>query len=449
MNISFDRLSICSRAFNDFTILYDLQNKTILRLENVAADIWKCICSTNIVTDKDIVDTIANDYDCETDMIREDVIDFLDDLYSNGIISIDGIIKKVNPTANNSDGTFDDYEGIIIQELTESDQLYSATIEMTYSCNEKCIHCYAHYPSSSPSHNCTLHDYKHILDELNELNCMHLAFTGGDPFMHDAFLDVFRYSRKLGFVCDIFTNGLYLYDNPKVVNEIIQLMPRAFFISLYGSSPEIHDNVTQTKGSFEKTISIAQLLKSKGIPVVFNIMVLTINCNDLPNMISLSKTLGIEYRWSLSIINRNDGDSSPMNYFVSDKRKIQQCFQSANDKIYSFDKPVFGNEFDEYMCGAGISTISIAPDGTIFPCVSLKVPLGNIKDSSIESSWNSKRRIKLRNSLKWTNTEKCFDCNYRSICPHCPGISQSETGNMLSCNKCDFTVAECLYGLLE
>ena len=169
----------------------------------------------------------------------------------------------------------------LIHEMQERDQLYSVTFEMTYACNERCIHCYANYPEDSDTAKViSVSKYKELLDELYEMNCLHVAFTGGDPFMYKGFLEVFLYARTKGFVCDIYTNGQYLADHYDVMECILRQRPRAFYISLYGSKSEVHDGVTAVQGSFEKTVRTINKLKANDIPVVLNIMLLSVNSDD-------------------------------------------------------------------------------------------------------------------------------------------------------------------------
>lgn len=39
MKIAYSKNDICSRAYDDFTVIYDLRNRNILRLQDVAADV--------------------------------------------------------------------------------------------------------------------------------------------------------------------------------------------------------------------------------------------------------------------------------------------------------------------------------------------------------------------------------------------------------------------------
>lgn len=446
MTIELDNIDISFRDYEDFIIIYNLITKEILRLEDVAADIWRVIAN-GAATLNEIVDSITKIYDCNSADVETDIQEFIKALYQSNVIRINGQYIQNEPQGEEAvQNDSLDYEGTIIQEMQRRNQIYSVTFEMTYKCNERCIHCYANYPTGSDTDRViSPGEYKKILDELYDMNCMHIAFTGGDPFVYDGFFDVFSYARKKGFVCDIYTNGQYLADHQDVMNQIISLRPRAFYISLYGSNASVHDSITSVPGSFDKTINTIYLLKKKNISVVLNIMILSNNCRNAREIVELAKSLNVEFRVGMSLIYKNDGDSSPMDYFIRDKEEIKRVLQIVRENFYSMDVPADSIKEGESICGAGSTALSIAPDGNVYPCISLKVCLGNIFESSISDIWKSKTRINLKDSLKWENAEDCMKCQSKNECPHCIGISNAENGDMFSCNTCDRLIAECLH----
>lgn len=449
MRITYSKNDICTRSYTDFSIIYDLKNQNILKLQDVAADVWQLIVDNNDIDFIDIVKNITEIYECDNEDVEGDLESFIEELFVSGIVAIDKNYFDVKTCENENVDEIEDYEGQIISELGEYNQIYSVTIELTYDCNERCVHCYANYPTEEMhTELVSAEKYKDVIDELFAMKCLHLAFTGGDPFLYKDFFDVFQYSRDKGFVCDIFTNGLHLYHNENMLERILELRPRAFYISLYGSNPETHDYITKVEGSFKKTTEVIKKIKASDIPVVLNIMVLNTNCNDIQGIISLAEELDVEYRISMSIINRNDGNTTPNNYRVNDSETITGILEIVNQKLYSMDKKYSTFKRGEYLCGAGVTSVCISPNGTVFPCVSLKTPLGNIFEDSLLTCWNGEKRARLRSSLRWENTKKCSDCKYSEACLHCAGISQAETGDMLSCNECDKAIAKCRYNLV-
>ena len=447
--VSVNKFDVSYRNYDDFVVIYNLRTKEIFKFEDVAADILTIINSKCSIELEMIIDNILEIYECDRAEISEDIADFINQLFELGIVMIDGKYCEKRVGFNNVNQRMDDdFEGRIINLIYKKGLLYSMTFEMTYACNERCIHCYANYPQNSDKKMViNIEKYKEIIDELYEMRCMHIAFTGGDPFMYKGFEEIFVYARTRGLVCDIYTNGLYLADNNDVLERIIQLRPRALYISMYGASADVHDMVTTVRGSFDKTVNTVKALCRANISVVLNIMLLSVNCDQLSNIIKLAKQLGAEYRIGMSLIYRNDGDSSPMQYFIDDKDKIKELLMQNTENIYSIDSPIGEENMSDRLCGAGTTTLAISPDGQIYPCISLKMPLGNIMKDTIHSVWNSDKRKNLKELLSYDKAEECKKCRHKKYCAHCPGISLAESGDLYSCNTCDKTIAECVHEL--
>ncbi|WP_204365319.1 SPASM domain-containing protein [Chitinivibrio alkaliphilus] len=147
----------------------------------------------------------------------------------------------------------------------------------------------------------------------------------------------------------------------------------------------------------------------------------------------------------MNLINKNNGDNSPSQLFLDDEGKIKEVLRVAENHLFSMDIPVVqGKNISGSICGAGTTSLTISPDGTVYPCVSLKTPLGSVIESSVQDIWNGEIRASLVKSLVWENTVECKTCEVADNCPHCVGISQAENGSPFTCNHCDRMVAEAI-----
>ena len=443
--ITFKKLDIIFRDLDDVIIIKNIRLNEILTLENVSADIWRYIASKPNVEFIDLATHISNIYNIGTSDIINDIELFIDELYKSGVILINGkyfdhhLANKTSIQHHQQD-----IEGQIIKLYQTRDIVSSVTFELTYSCNEKCIHCYANYPNNSnKKRKLTLKQLQNVINDLFQMKCMHISFTGGDPFMFADFVDLFEYARNLGFSCDIYTNAVYLADHPDILTRILSLKPQAIFISLYGADAETHESITNTPNTFNKTISSIKAIRDAGTPVILNIMLLKNNVDKLNSIISLVKELNVEYRIGMSLIYKNDGNDSPMNYFINNKDAIKKVLTIERQRFFSIDQQI-GNNNRDFFCNAARTSLAISPDGTVYPCISLKIIMGNICNESISGIWRSEQRIKLLSYLSWENAKQCKECKHLDKCPHCIGISQSETGDMFSCNTCDKMIAECM-----
>ncbi len=73
-------------------------------------------------------------------------------------------------------------------------------------------------------------------------------------------------------------------------------------------------------------------------------------------------------------------------------------------------------------CAAGVSGLTIRPDGTMNPCRRLNIPIGNLRKDSIRDIWaTSEVLCSLRDKSKYKG--KCGKCNRWANCRGCRAIA--------------------------
>ena len=221
--ISYNSLDVIFRDLDDVIIIKNVRCNEIMTLENVSADIWRFLSSKGRVEFIEIVANISELYDISQDDIEE----FINVLYEEGVIMVnDSYYIPTSEESTQSKRSQEDFEGQIMQIYQDKGLIYSVTFELTYACNEKCIHCYANYPTdSNKEHPLTINQIKKVISDFHKMKCMHITFTGGDPFMFKEFTDLFVYTRNMGFSCDIFTNGVYLSEHSEELSVILAHKP--------------------------------------------------------------------------------------------------------------------------------------------------------------------------------------------------------------------------------
>lgn len=442
----YNKFHVAFRDYNDFIVLYSLVAHKVMVLEKVAADIWRAIACAGASSVDGIVSYLKTKYDVEGSDVANDVSGFIASLIDAGVLNCENVLASI---VSGDEGAFDsswgDGEGRIVAKLKERDQLFTAMFEMTYRCNEKCVHCYV--DQTPRTENLSESKCREVLDQLEEMGCLHLMFSGGDPFLHPSFMKIYDYARAKGFVCDIFTNGQYLYDHPEVLQTVIKSLPRAMFISLYGADANTHDTITQIQGSFEKTTAVARKLVSSGIPVVFNVMLMNSNAGQMDEIVALIKDIGADYRVGLSYVYANNGSSAPMRHFVNDKSVLKRVLSMTEKRALSQDGIISEKKRapEDSLCGACETAICIDPFLDVYPCVSLKIKLGSLLLQKVREVWCGENRLSLVEKLKWKNIPDCHCCHLNNYCQHCASMSVDETGDPIACNACDKLIAESLW----
>jgi molybdenum cofactor biosynthesis enzyme MoaA len=76
------------------------------------------------------------------------------------------------------------------------------SIEVTRRCPLECQHCYNNLPmgdQEARSREMTTEEHFRMLDELVEMGCFWLLYTGGEIFVRKDFLEIYTYAKKKGF----------------------------------------------------------------------------------------------------------------------------------------------------------------------------------------------------------------------------------------------------------
>ena len=138
-------------------------------------------------------------------------------------------------------------------------------------CNITCVNCYI---ESSPTNDAlvylTADEVSDYLDQLDarKWNVREIAFTGGEPFMNPACLEMLERSLARGYDVLVLTNAMAPMMRPKTKAGIADLVARygtkiTFRISLDHHAAVVHDT-ERGVGAFEKTMRGMEWLASVG-----------------------------------------------------------------------------------------------------------------------------------------------------------------------------------------
>ena len=75
------------------------------------------------------------------------------------------------------------------------------------------------------------------------------------------------------------------------------------------------------------------------------------------------------------------------------------------------------------ICAAGKSTMAIECNGTVYPCMLLRHPLGNLLTQSLKEIWENALFLKILRSVKEENLIFCENCKYKNYCMFCYGYN--------------------------
>jgi AdoMet-dependent heme synthase len=304
----------------------------------------------------------------------------------------------------------------------------SVHLDITYRCNERCVHCYLDHDDRGEMSTAEIED---VLNQLSDAGVFFLTLSGGEVLMRRDFFEIVEHARRLLFNVKVKTNGVMIRE-PQA-RRIRELGVEQVQISVYSHRPEIHDAITKLPGSLKRTIDAIRFLKSQGLKVVIANVLMAGNFFDNTGVMTLAKELGVSYTLDPTITPKMDGDTSVLKLRIPGS-DLKQVFRSqelvGNVEEFCAPPPAPGEDImDGLPCSAGHTACYISPYGDVFPCVQFPLPSGNLRRQKFAEIWQNSPQLNEVRSIRARDLPTCSTCAHVGTCTRCPGLAYME-GNM-------------------
>lgn len=332
---------------------------------------------------------------------------------------------------------------------TEIPWLNNLQIELTDSCNERCIHCYMPESLKKQSKEMDFDTVKDLLVQYRAMNGVKVVFSGGEIFLHKDLFKILNLCKKLGLFILLQTNLLVLTS--KILDSLKNLRIFNIQVSLYSTDSAIHDSITTKKGSCSRTMRNIKRLVEADIPIIISCPVMKQNFDSIAQLQDFADNLGVEVYYDYILMAQSDGSTENLNHRISlrqtrsmidflleHKDTFRKNIETATNSIDLLSKQ-FARRRN--ACSILSSGLCISPEGTVYPCPGWKdFSLGNIAQSLLSSIWlSSEKAQKLRAVDMESDFEKCQNCTLHNFCDMCAVYNYNESGDMYHVAKrfCD------------
>ncbi len=287
-----------------------------------------------------------------------------------------------------------------------------------WKCNQKCKFCYAAGQSYSGVREMSTEDWKTAIDKLRAANVPMLTFTGGEPTLRHDLTELISYSKW--FITRLNTNGVALTS--ELAEKLKEAELDSVQITLYSHDKKTHEELVGCE-HFDDTVNGIKNAVSAGLDVSVNTPLCRLNSDYLSTLKMLCE-LGVRYVTVSGLICTGTAEHSHGDNDLSTEGLVSilsgaKEFCDENGMEMDFTSPGLVPEgvLDELRlhtpsCGAALSNMAIAPDGTVVPCQSwlgTDSGLGNILDDDFKRIWKHKKATALR---KMTGKE-ALSCPFR------------------------------------
>jgi len=293
-----------------------------------------------------------------------------------------------------------------------------ALLKVTNRCASQCTYC-GHAGKTDKTEEASTELLQNILDQLSEVGCVSVNFTGGEPLQRPDLPVLVKHARMRGLFPILLTNGLLLHKRSE---EIYNSNPGMVIVSVDSIRPEAY---RATRGvNLEpvlKGIDALLAYPEKDRPIVTVTTVVTSqNIDHLDEIVSYFSERGVGVkltpyhhygRWEDDCLSPKDSKS----YYTA-INKLKQLKEAGYGVINSlayldnFANFNFGRNIPSgFRCYCGYTTLYIDPKLNVRSCWSEELPIaGNLHKNRLKELINGTQMCRMRHKIRKLECEKCW-----------------------------------------
>ncbi|MEM3703590.1 MAG: radical SAM protein [Candidatus Bathyarchaeia archaeon] len=293
---------------------------------------------------------------------------------------------------------------------------------LSWRCNYRCVMCNNWRRNSAER--LTPEELERLLESrwLDRLEVVSL--TGGEPFLLDDLEDIIDVFKRKGIpTIGITTNA----SMPNRIREVMQRSVRGsgsnFYIhvSLDGP-PEIHNAIRGVPRAFERVEETMCALRDiENLRVGVGMCIGSLNWNHIGYVREFARRHGASFVVGLAeagwIFGQCAGGANLYTFtdeqkkvIANEMRRIGTWYaEGVVERLAGISKPI--------QCTAFWHGFTVAPDGSVHPCVNSSDVVGNIQKESFSSIWTSVKAREARSKVLrcsgcWSNCEMIYSYRY-------------------------------------
>ena len=297
-------------------------------------------------------------------------------------------------------------------------------LELREDCNLRCLHCYCMSKPDNFKPDRLSHDeWLGLIDDIRGLECRSIQFIGGEPFLYgEKIFELAEHAKSIGI------DGMEMFSNFTLLTEewadrMKELGMRAA-TSIYSKRPEVHDEITTVKGSFERTMRGVNMIRERGIRLRVACTIMKQNQDYADETWEFLKEIDAPRHRTFDIV-RPSGRGNDAEIFP-DKYSRKQLYRTTA-RFLAIDKATFIKRYNGNGCWQG--KIAISSEGYVNPCIMQRdgtaenvrnKPLREIIKGDIHRYWD----------ISMDRIDVCRDCEYRYACHDCRVVAAGEGGEL-------------------
>lgn len=321
----------------------------------------------------------------------------------------------------------------------------TAAFELLPVCNLSCKMCYVRKSMSEVEAEGGLIRGKQWLERAEEARDMGLLFpllTGGEPFLHPDFQEIFTGMQEMGMQVSINSNSTMI--DRETAEWLGEHRPTRINITLYGASEDSYQRLCGNGDAFRRMRNAVQWLKEYGVPVKFNASITPYNVQDLEALVEYARDMEFPLQIATYMFPplRRDENMVGTNDRLSPEEaahaRVKADFLQAEKewflgqaKRYSRFVPLDQLKEQEHKpqkmhCRAGNSSAWLDWRGNLSNCGMYNSVAVSMKNKSFGQAWKEVTE----QTSQLTYQPFCSTCPNQWLCHSCIAMVKNESGSI-------------------
>jgi len=305
-------------------------------------------------------------------------------------------------------------------------------LDLTYRCNNDCLHCWLRLPSDSKEEKreLTLDDIRRLVDETRKMGTQRWAISGGEPMLRPDFAEIFEYITAKSVFYSLNTNGTLI--TPKIARLLRKKGSK--MVVLYGATAEVHDGITRNPGSFEAALRGFSYLREAGAGFIVQLVPMKDNYHQFEEMKKLAESLSPHWRIGAAWLYLSASGDPKKNREIQDQRLPAKTVillskpdlsGKARQQEEEYHRYLHTDQDDRFFssCAGNRDEFHVDPYGQMTFCPFIKDPAlrYDLKKGNFNEAWED-FLPSLINKIKGGKeyAEHCGPCELKSDCRWCP-----------------------------
>lgn len=308
----------------------------------------------------------------------------------------------------------------------------------TNACQLRCSHCSS--GSGQPhADELSTAEALDLMDQFARVGVLDLAVSGGEPLMRRDIFQIINHAHDNGIRVGIGTSGQPL--SGKRLDQLAVAPITRLQISMDGFA-DPHDKIRRRPGLFQRALSALQAARQRDITVNVCFTVNRLNAHQLSDFTAFIAEQGINRLNISRFVPTGRGDDTLDLPDEDWQAIICQCRALAEQ--YKDRLAIASHLAQEILvapklagdpifagCQAGRGQGCVTADGTVWPCVLLPIPVGNIREQSFDKIWCQAPQLQQLRDRGWLKGA-CRTCRVRERCGGCRAVALAKTGDFLA-----------------